>query len=73
MLLQALASASLTRGLTAEERTACDLALKAVNLRRTAVATLVEVVDALPRTVTGKVAKGRLRATLRRERLGLIE
>jgi long-chain acyl-CoA synthetase len=33
----------------------------------------VEVVDALPRTVPGKVAKGRLRATLRRERLGLIE
>jgi long-chain acyl-CoA synthetase len=33
----------------------------------------VEVVEALPRTVTGKVAKGRLRATLRRERLGLIE
>ena len=35
--------------------------------------TRVEVVEALPRTVTGKVAKGRLRATLRRERLGLIE
>lgn len=33
----------------------------------------IEVVDELPRTVTGKVAKGRLRATLRRERLGLIE
>jgi long-chain acyl-CoA synthetase len=33
----------------------------------------VEVVDDLPRTVTGKVAKGRMRATLRRERLGLIE
>ncbi len=35
--------------------------------------TRVEVVEAIPRTVTGKVAKGRLRATLRRERLGLIE
>jgi long-chain acyl-CoA synthetase len=35
--------------------------------------TRIEVVEALPRTVTGKVAKGRLRATLRRERLGLIE
>jgi long-chain acyl-CoA synthetase len=33
----------------------------------------VEVVDELPRTVTGKVAKGRMRATVRRERLGLIE
>jgi long-chain acyl-CoA synthetase len=35
--------------------------------------TRVEVVETIPRTVTGKVAKGRLRATLRRERLGLIE
>lgn len=33
----------------------------------------IEVVPDLPRTVTGKVAKGRMRATLRRERLGLIE
>jgi long-chain acyl-CoA synthetase len=33
----------------------------------------VKVVEELPRTVTGKVAKGRMRATLRRERLGLIE
>jgi long-chain acyl-CoA synthetase len=33
----------------------------------------IDVVDDLPRTVTGKVAKGRMRATLRRERLGLIE
>jgi long-chain acyl-CoA synthetase len=33
----------------------------------------MEVVDELPRTVTGKVAKGRMRATLRRERLGLLE
>ncbi len=35
--------------------------------------TRIEVVDDLPRTVTGKIAKGRMRATLRRERLGLIE
>ena len=33
----------------------------------------VEVVEALPHTVTGKVAKGRLRATLRRQRPGLLE
>lgn len=33
----------------------------------------VEVVDALPHTVTGKIAKGRLRATVRRASLGLIE
>jgi long-chain acyl-CoA synthetase len=33
----------------------------------------VEVVGALPRTVTGKIAKGRLRTVLRREGLGLIE
>jgi long-chain acyl-CoA synthetase len=33
----------------------------------------VEIVDELPRTVTGKVAKGRMRATLRRQRLGLLE
>ena len=33
----------------------------------------VDVVDALPRTVTGKVARGRLRATVRRQNLGLIE
>ncbi len=45
----------------------------AVRLARFKQPTRVEVVDALPRTVTGKVAKGRLRATLRRERLGLIE
>jgi long-chain acyl-CoA synthetase len=45
----------------------------ALRLARFKQPTRVEVVDALPRTVTGKVAKGRLRATLRRERLGLIE
>ena len=33
----------------------------------------IEVVTDLPRTVTGKVAKGRMRATVRRERLGLLE
>jgi long-chain acyl-CoA synthetase len=33
----------------------------------------VEVVGALPRTVTGKIAKGRLRTVLRREGMGLIE
>ena len=35
--------------------------------------TRIEVVDALPLTVTGKVARGRLRATVRRQNLGLIE
>ena len=34
---------------------------------------IVHVVDALPHTVTGKVAKGRLRATERRRHLGLLE
>ncbi len=33
----------------------------------------VELVEALPHTVTGKVAKGRLRATLRRQHVGLLE
>jgi long-chain acyl-CoA synthetase len=33
----------------------------------------VKVVDELPHTVTGKVAKGRLRATERRRNLGLLE
>ena len=32
-----------------------------------------KVVDELPHTVTGKVAKGRLRATERRRALGLLE
>jgi long-chain acyl-CoA synthetase len=35
--------------------------------------TRVEVVESLPHTVTGKIARGRLRSTLRRERLGLLE
>lgn len=33
----------------------------------------VEVVPELPHTVTGKIAKGKLRATVRRQHLGLIE
>jgi long-chain acyl-CoA synthetase len=33
----------------------------------------VHVVDELPHTVTGKVAKGRLRAVQRRQNLGLLE
>ncbi|HVH93370.1 MAG TPA: hypothetical protein VM688_00465, partial [Nocardioidaceae bacterium] len=33
----------------------------------------VHVVDALPHTVTGKVAKGRLRAGRRRRDMGLLE
>ncbi len=33
----------------------------------------IEMVDDLPHTVIGTIAKGRMRATLRRERLGLIE
>lgn len=35
--------------------------------------TRIEVVSALPRTVTGKIAKGRLRTVLRREGMGLVE
>ena len=33
----------------------------------------IEVVDALPKTVTGKVQKGRLRGIERRRTLGLLE
>ncbi len=47
VLLQSLASACLIRTLNSEERTACDLAIKAVNQRSNSVATMVEVVDAL--------------------------
>lgn len=47
VLLQSLASASLGRPLSSEERTACDLSLKAVNQGATSVATMVQVVDAL--------------------------
>ncbi len=35
--------------------------------------TVIHVVDELPYTVTGKVQKGRLRATERRRALGLLE
>ena len=35
--------------------------------------TRIEVVDELPRTVTGKVQKGRLRGIERRRALGLLE
>lgn len=35
--------------------------------------TRIEVVAALPRTVTGKIARGRLRTVLRREGMGLVE
>jgi long-chain acyl-CoA synthetase len=35
--------------------------------------TVIHVVDELPYTVTGKVQKGRLRATERRRSLGLLE
>jgi len=33
----------------------------------------VNVVDELPHTVTGKIARGRLRATARSRKLGLLE
>ena len=33
----------------------------------------IEIVDELPRTVTGKVQKGRLRGIERRRTLGLLE
>jgi long-chain acyl-CoA synthetase len=45
----------------------------AVRLARFKRPTEVHVVDALPHTVTGKVAKGRLRAARRRRNLGLLE
>ena len=54
--------------LLASVRRACEARLARFKWPRE-----VEVVAELPRTVTGKVAKGRMRATLRRERLGLIE
>lgn len=34
---------------------------------------VLEVVSELPHTVTGKIAKGKLRATIRRQHLGLLE
>jgi len=45
----------------------------AVRLARFKQPTEVHVVDELPHTVTGKVAKGRLRAARRRRNLGLLE
>ena len=45
----------------------------AVRLARFKRPSRVEVVDELPLTVTGKVQKGRLRATERRRSLGLLE
>ncbi len=54
--------------LIAEVQAACE-----AGLARFKWPSRIEVVSDLPRTVTGKVAKGRMRATVRRERLGLIE
>ena len=48
-------------------------ALRAVRLARFKQPTRVEVVDELPRRVTGKVQKGRLRGIERRRALGLLE
>ncbi len=45
----------------------------AVRLARFKQPSVVKVVDELPHTVTGKVAKGRLRATERRRHLGILE
>jgi long-chain acyl-CoA synthetase len=45
----------------------------ATRLARFKQPSVVNVVDELPHTVTGKVAKGRLRATERRRSLGLLE
>jgi long-chain acyl-CoA synthetase len=45
----------------------------AARLARFKQPSVVNVVDELPHTVTGKVAKGRLRATERRRHLGLLE
>jgi long-chain acyl-CoA synthetase len=49
-------------------RVACDQ-----RLARFKQPSRLEFVTELPRTVTGKVAKGRLRSTVRREHLGLLE
>jgi long-chain acyl-CoA synthetase len=49
-------------------RVACDL-----RLARFKQPSRLELVEVLPHTATGKIAKGRLRATLRRQHLGLLE
>ena len=45
----------------------------AVRLARFKQPVRVEVVDTLPRTVTGKVARGRLRERVRRGAPGILE
>ena len=57
-----------TRDLEERIRSACDQ-----RLARFKQPSRLEIVEELPHTVTGKVAKGRLRSTLRRERLGILE
>ncbi|GAB2735689.1 AMP-binding protein [Nocardioides pakistanensis] len=66
------------RGVPGTSLTAAELAEQvrehcAVRLARFKQPSVVHVVDELPHTVTGKVAKGRLRATERRRHLGLLE
>jgi long-chain acyl-CoA synthetase len=56
------------RDIEARARSACEH-----RLARFKQPSRIEVVETLPHTVTGKVAKGRLRATVRRGRLGLLE
>jgi long-chain acyl-CoA synthetase len=60
-------------GLTADEVAEQVREHCAVRLARFKQPTTVHVVDELPHTVTGKVARGRLRATERRRHLGLLE
>jgi len=60
-------------GLTAEEVAERVREHCASRLARFKQPSVVEVVDELPHTVTGKVAKGTLRATRRRRNLGLLE
>jgi long-chain acyl-CoA synthetase len=59
--------------LGAEELAAQVRAHCATRLARFKQPSVVEVVDELPHTVTGKVAKGTLRATRRRRNMGLLE
>jgi long-chain acyl-CoA synthetase len=59
--------------LAADEMVEAVRAHCAVRLARFKQPGAVHVVDQLPHTVTGKVAKGRLRATQRRRALGLLE